>query len=63
MKIICVDNYDRPTVSDKLVAENLDELNGNKLVTLLNNLNPSGGPHWYKLVEDDYKLYDAASIY
>lgn len=58
MKIICVNNYDDANVSDKLVAENVSELDGAVIVHLLNCYDRASD-EWFKLVPDDYKLYDA----
>lgn len=58
MKIIRVNNYDDPTVSDKLIAENVSRLDGEGIVELLNCYSRAMD-EWYKLVPDDYKLYDA----
>lgn len=55
MKIIGVDNYDREYISDFLVCENVNKGYGNELVNYLNKQDDQ--PRFYKLVEDDYKLY------
>ena len=58
MKIICVDNFGNRAVPDTLIAENVSENYGKFIVTCLK------GPHsgnssilFFKLVDDDYKLY------
>jgi len=59
MKIICVDNFDRETVNDVLVAENVNEYYGKKIVKLMQtHLASDNGFDWFKLVADDYKLYE-----
>lgn len=58
MKIIRVDNFDDPTVSDELIAENVGEEYGESIVELLNSYDRAYY-EWFKLVPDDYKLYDA----
>jgi hypothetical protein len=58
MKIICVDNFARETHDDTLVCENVSEYYGKILVDLLNDkLSGEHSSDYYKLVEDDYKLY------
>lgn len=58
MKIICVDNFDRDTVSDFLVAENIGEYYGKLITEFLNEkLGGEHSPHFYRLESDDYKLY------
>ncbi len=57
MKIICKDNFDRETVSDFLVAENVHSHIGNRIVTLLNQAEGETSPNHFVLVPDDYKLY------
>jgi hypothetical protein len=58
MKIICVDNYDRDTVDDVLVCENVNEYYGKIIVGLLNDkLSGEHSSGFYKLIDDDHKLY------
>lgn len=57
MKVICVDNFDREFVSDTLVCENTNECYGKMIVELLNQSAGAESPRYYRLVEDDYKLY------
>ena len=57
MKIICVDNFQRDTKNDSLVAENINVHYGEYIVRLLNEHEGEHSPNFYKLVEDDYKLY------
>jgi hypothetical protein len=58
MKIICIDNFDRETVSDVLVAENLNQFYGKLILDfLINNHTSSSGSNYYILVEDNYKLH------
>lgn len=57
MKIICKDNFDRETVDDHLVAENVSEYYGNRIVKMLNDKEGENSENYYKLVEDGYKLY------
>ena len=56
-KIIKIDNYNREHISDVLYKENVTRIEGGKLVMVLNQHYPNG-PDFYRLVEDDYKLYE-----
>lgn len=59
MKIICVDNFAREDRSDQLVCENVSEYYGKIIVDSLNNkLSGEHSPDFYKLVPDNYKLYE-----
>jgi len=60
MKIIMVDNFNRENISDKLIVEKVDEWWGEKIVSLLNarHSKDPNNPDYFKLVEDDYKLYE-----
>lgn len=57
MKIILVDNFDRDEIPDVLVAENVDPLFGAHIVERMNQAEGESSPHFYRLVEDDHKLY------
>jgi len=57
MKIICKDNFDRETVSERFIAEDVSEFVGRRIVKLLNQDSPPDGSAYYELVSDDYKLY------
>lgn len=58
MKIICVDNFNRDTHSDRLVCENIDKFYGEIVVKSLNDkLSGEYSGSYFRLVEDDYKLY------
>lgn len=58
MKIICVDNFDRDTKDDTLVCENVNEYYGKILVNFLNDkLSGEHSSDFYRLVEDNHKLY------
>jgi len=59
MKIICTDNFDRESISDRLVCENISEYYGKIIVDFLNEKwGGDYGPNYYKLVPDDHKLYE-----
>ena len=55
MKLIGRDNFCRDTVSDFLIAENVNEYYG-KLI--MKTLNTDYSNTYIVLVEDDYVLYD-----
>lgn len=58
MKIINVDNFDRESVDDKLVCENINEYYGEYIVDWLNEkFSGNHSSDFYRLVEDDHKLY------
>lgn len=59
MKIIAVDNFDRDTHSDTLVLDNVNKYYGEIIVEHLNDkLSGDYALDFYRLVEDDYKLYE-----
>ena len=55
-KIIAVDNYDRETISDTLIADNVHELFGKEIVDKLNDKNPNGS-WFFRLVPLSHKLF------
>ncbi len=58
MKIIQIDNFDRDYISDVLVCENVNEFYGKIILDFLNkNHSTDTGQNYYRLVENDYKLY------
>ena len=58
MKIICVDNFGKESKSDSLVCENVNLYMGNIIVEfLIEKFSGNRGGDFFKLVEDDYKLY------
>jgi len=56
MKIIWKDGYDRENIADRLIAENVDEINGQKIVEELRFRVKNDESQWYRLVPDDYCL-------
>ncbi len=54
MKIIAVDNYDRESVSDILVCENVHEYYGKRIVE---KFNTESSDRFLRLVPDSGKLY------
>lgn len=62
-KVIKVDNFDRESVSDVLVKENISEAEAIKIVED-SNRNCSDTSEWfYRCVKQDYKLWDASELY
>jgi len=58
MKIISVDNFDRETIDDELVCENVNEQYGKVITDALNDrFSGVDGIVFFKLVEDDHTLY------
>jgi len=58
MKIIRKDNFDRDTVSEHLIAENVSPFYGRIIVEALNEeLSGDNAPDYFKLVPDSHKLY------
>lgn len=58
MKIICVDNFDRESVSDSLVCENVSEYYGKIILKcLIEKLSNMYSSRFYRLIKDDYKLH------
>lgn len=58
MKIVCVDNFDRETISDVLICENIAFGYGEDIVKFLNDrYSGNSSSDFYKLVSDDYKLF------
>lgn len=58
MKIIRTDNFDRETVSDKLIATTDNSYYASLIARLLNEKQGVYRQHYYKAVEDDYQLYE-----
>ena len=58
MKIIRVDNYDRELFDDELIKEHVGKEEGLLEVEELNNNSPMHGPYFYRLVEDNHKLFE-----
>lgn len=59
LKIISVDNFDRENYNDVLICENVNGHFGNVLVDFLNEkYSGDTAQRFFKLVEDDFKLYE-----
>jgi len=57
MKIIVVDNFDRDTVSDKLIAKDVSAYWSKRIVELLNAKCRNSSSNFFRVVSDDCKLY------
>jgi hypothetical protein len=57
MKIIAVDNFNRETHDDKLICENIDIYYAKLIVRLLNDSYGESSDTFFKVVENDHKLY------
>lgn len=57
MKIIAVDNFGRESIADLLVAENVSEYWGKRIVDALNDKQHDESIRYFKLVSDDHKLW------
>jgi len=58
MKIICKDNFDRESVADSLVADNVNEFYGKHIVNFFNDrFSHDYSPNFYVLVPDSYVLW------
>jgi len=63
LKIVAFDNFDRETVSEFVVVENIKKGFEQMLLKPLVDSETNNGDWCYKLVSDDYKPYDATSMY
>lgn len=57
MKIVRVDNFDREIYDDVLICENVSQYYGKDIVEFFNNREGEYSDWYYRLVEDDYKLF------
>jgi len=58
LKIIKVDNFNRESVSDSVVCENVQVYMGKHIVEFLNEkFSGNESSDFFRLVENDYKLY------
>ena len=58
MKIILIDNFNRESVSDILIAENAQPHYANLIIEKLNQDLHNDSPYFYKTVKNEYKLYE-----
>ena len=62
MKIVNKDNFDRDSISDDLVAENVSEFYATAIVEFLNlKYGGDNSPNYFSVKPDDYKLYKSES--
>lgn len=57
MKLIWASNFGLETISDILIASNLNEYYGKIFVEYLKDQTHPNSTYWPVLVEDDYELY------
>lgn len=57
MKIIAIDNFDRGTIPDMLIAENVHKTIGKRIVDFLNDGEGNDSETYYMLVEDNHREY------
>ena len=57
MKVVCIDNYNRDYISDRLVCENVSKFYGDIIVVCLNERIRAEGSDYFVLRPDDYKLF------
>lgn len=59
MKIICKDNFDRDSISDRLVCSEIkSHVYADFIADALNKrFGGESSPEYFKAVQDDYKLY------
>lgn len=57
MKLICKDNFNRETISDSIIAENVDEYWAAEIKSALNDRLGENSPVFIDAVPEDYKLY------
>lgn len=58
MKIIGTSNFDRDSVSDILIAENVHEYWADKFVKMMNTKSGKYSTYFYQVKPDNYKLYE-----
>lgn len=57
MKIICVSNLGQDYISDRLITENVNYVDGRKKVKELNSAEGAQSADYYRLVENNYDLF------
>lgn len=58
MKIVCIDNFGRESVADRLIAENVKEFYGRHIVNMFNEKFSSDySSHYFVLKPDSYVLW------
>lgn len=62
-KVIGISNFNLESVSDILIREGMSEEEAKEEVELLNSKAHDHSTYYYKVVPDDYKLWDASELY
>lgn len=58
MRIVRKDNFDRDEISEEFILWRFrSKTNAEAIARYLNEESGPDGPYYYKVVEDDYKLY------
>lgn len=57
MKVVLVDNYDRETVEDLLLAENVSQEEAEQIADAYNEKQTDSAPYWAVVKNDDYRLW------
>lgn len=57
MKIVKVDNFGRESVADQLIAENVKEYWGKRIVDALNDRQYEDSQDYFRYVDDNYILW------
>jgi len=57
MKVIGVSNFNNESVADLLVCDNVTEYFGDIIVDHLNEITSEDDTYYYKMVENDHKLW------
>lgn len=57
MKVVGTDNFARENVADILIAENVTQEEGARIVAEHNSPSENFDGRWYILVDDDYRLW------
>lgn len=59
MKIISIDNFERESISDRLILSQVDLFHGSIIVIHLNKLfSGHDADKFFKLVKDDHELHE-----
>lgn len=62
-KVIATSNFNLESISDVLILENVDESIAQRKADLHNQTMHENDTYYYKVVPDDYELWDASTLY
>lgn len=57
MKVVLVDNFDRESVADLLLAENVSQEEAENIADAYNEKQTDSAPYWAVVKNDDYRLW------